>query len=220
MVQLAMFVSILGVGGLALCLANGAAAPPQAPILRWQDTTLDWANGTDRQRIQPNQIKQFQAPKQLPNDAFSLIVDGILWADSPTLSAWGIWLQTSTSQQLLVGLNGHQYVTARYCPLSLVGIAPEDCTPATEPEQGIATVWKPFHLIAPINHNNRLALHYLPAQHANRLTIRFDGEKMWDIEFELPQIPVIWGLWFIVTGSDQSFVQWTSAAIWGTIGQN
>ncbi len=218
LVRVAMTLSVGAVVVLALGLSRGAANPPRADVLYWHDQKLDWlGNNADRHNV-PDQLTTFTAPHPIPAGQFSINVQGTLFADGPSLAAWGIWLHVNSDTKLLIGLNGHQYVTARYCPIRLP-VAVEDCSPAVEPDQGIQTVWKFFHLIAPINTVNQLELHYLPTEKPDRLTIRFAGEWMWSIMFNRPQTALTWGLWAQNPTQTRTDVQWTDVRVWGTMGQ-
>ncbi len=117
---------------------------------------------------------------------------------------------------MLVGINGHQYVTVRYCNDINFDQLLTMCTPAYEPTQQIATVWKPFHLIKPINQANQLQLSLFMTR-PDRLILRFGGEWMWDIAFLRPQGPLYWGIWSVGAADPLTFVQWTAIRIWGNI---
>lgn len=213
----ALAVSIGTVSLAAVVLSHGTADPPHAQPLAWEDTTLDWLNGTQPQPIPAKRV-YYQAPQPLPPEAFSVAVEGTLLADTPTLATWGIWLTVSTDTRLLIGLNGHQYVTARYCTVN-ENTPLYACPPALEPGQGIETVWKFFHLIAPVNTRNVLELHYLPDTLPGRLMVRFDGEWMWSIQFEPGTSILTWGVWSTSSTKNQTHVQWTASRIWGRMRQ-
>lgn len=198
--------------GAALLLSLGLANPPQAQNLIWEDQELLWAGGTASSPISSD-LRWFQSPVTLPRQSFTLEVAGTLLADQSSLANWGVWIALDDGKWLIIGVNGFQYVTARYCPAELT-IPLHECTPATEPDQGIATVWKFFNRIAPINQENRLQLHYLPEELPERLTLRFAGEWMWNIAFVAPQTNLQWGLWQSSGSDDTPHLQWSSAIIW------
>lgn len=211
-VMLALALSVLLVGMGAFLLAVGASDSHRAQALLWEDTLLVWANGTNPQ----SSSQWYTSPQPLPPDEFTLEVVGILLADAPTLSAWGIWLQFAPDEWLLVGINGHQFVTARYCHEPPQDYLLMNCVPAIEPTQRIETVWKSFHLIQSINHANHIQLSKRASQ-PTLLTLRFGGEWMWDLVLNDSSAPIQWGIWALPDTTTLTFVQWTAVRFWGNI---
>lgn len=212
LVMAMLFLTITSVGGAALILASGRDDPPRATDLLWVDDTLSWVNGSAKQQLNTWDT----SPQSLPIDTFTVEVVGTLYADATTLSAWGLWFQLDDDHWLVVGINGYQYVTARYCDDIPNNFLLLSCEPAYEPTQQINTVWKFFHLIQPINQTNTIQLSRLQPD-TNVLALRFGGEWMWDIAIGEAELTGEWGIWSIDGETSLTFVQWTATRIWGNM---
>ncbi len=210
---------LFGVGsvsviGFAIALANGMADPPRASYLIWEDTPISWQKETNPK----TNLEWYVSPHPLTTvNEFTLEVEGTIQADIPTLTAWGIWFQVADERWLVVGINGHQYVTVRYCESLTWDYRLLSCMPAFEPTQQIETVWKYFHLIKPVGQPNRIQLTRL-ALRSTTLTLRFGGEWMWDVALESDFRFEKWGIWVAQPqDSSQALVLWTTIRLWGNI---
>ncbi len=208
---IASILSLVGLGASAWVLSNGAADPPRAPALIWDDMTLTWAGGTASQTI--TRSTAVTSAQALPAKLFSLEAQALLTSASDPLAAWGVWLEDAAGNRLMVAINGAQYVTARVCPKNL----PDDldsCAPLQEPNQHIRTVWKTFHLIHPRGQSNRIRLEYLPEDWTGGLRLRLNSEWMWDLPFHPPSGRVTWGLWGQPGPEAGASIRWTRVQIW------
>ena len=96
----------LTVGTLVLCA--GAADPPRADPLVWQDAALPWADGAGH---------WWQASHVAANPAadFTLTVGARWVADADTAAAWGVWLEQADGTRVLFALAVDGYWTVRRC---------------------------------------------------------------------------------------------------------
>ncbi len=204
--------SILVVGGTALLLGLGVGNPKRAANLIWIDDQLRWAAGPQPLTIDSDQTLIFTSPELLPLQTFSLEITAKIEEGSDDLVAWGIWIEISNGNWLIIAINGAQFVTARECAAYFLAKL-ETCPPLLEPNQQIQTVWKTFHHIRPIGQTNHIQLDYLPNQWTHGLTLRLNDEWMWDIPYIPPNTKPQWGIW--LQGSEKSSkIRWINTKIW------
>ncbi|NDJ87153.1 MAG: hypothetical protein GYB66_14840 [Chloroflexi bacterium] len=197
----------------ALILSLGAADPPRARNLILEDSQLTWAGGVSSLNLAPKQVVTASSPHPIDAVNFSLEGQARLSHSSDPLASWGLWLEMDNGQWLVVGVNGSQYVTVRYCPAALEYNV-TDCPPAHEPVQQISTFWKVFHHIRPRGADNHLHLVYVPERQPAYITLYLNGERMWDIAFEAQGImPRQWGLWGQGGPARMSQVTWQSVRL-------
>jgi hypothetical protein len=186
--------SVVGFAIAAWLLNQKIADPPRASISHWQDTELAWAGGNQFQSLSVDQTLIFTSPFSIPPGEFSWQGQA-LWANSSdALAAWGIWLDNGAGAWLIVAINAGGYVTARLCEPRFEGRL-ETCRPLQEPTQKIYTFWRAIHFIRPPGKTNRLHLDYLPDQWSGGLSLRLNGEWMWDLAFQRGAGNLSWGLW-------------------------
>lgn len=205
--------SILVVSGSALLLGLGVGNPKRTSNLIWIDDQLSWAEGPKPLTIDNDQTLIFTSPELLPLQTFSLEITGKIEEESDDLVAWGIWIETSRHDWLIIAINGAQFVTARLCPTH-TSAKLETCQPLLEPNQQIQTVWKTFHHIRPIGQTNHIQLDYLPDQWTHGLTLRLNDEWMWDIPYTAPTTQPQWGIWMRGGSEESSKIRWINTKIW------
>ncbi len=196
-------VSVLGFSGGAWILSQGAANPPRASQLIWEDRQMLWASTHE---LSPGETAIMPSPMLIPMGWFSLEVQATLADGSDDLAHWAIWLETAAGDWLIIAISGAQYVTARVCPPDYQRVL-VDCPATREPDQQILTYWKPFHHIRPVGQLNIIKLDYLVT---GQLTLHLNGEWMWHIPFDPPAQELQWGVWM----QGQSIMQWKRVKIW------
>ena len=201
------FLSVAFLGFSAWILYQGVSNPPRAENLLWQDNTMAWVKPST------TETEFFTSPQRLALTDFSIEVQARLLTTANPQTAWGIWLTTQDTQRLLIGINGAQYVTARLCPLDFQGQI-EQCPPAIEPNQSINTYWKFFHLIRPVGNENQIHINFFVSQKSNQLKLYLNNESMWNIEYDLSDDEVIWGLWLQPIAEQGEFIEWIQSAVW------
>ena len=92
----------------ALILRAGAADPPRAEPLVWQDAAPTWAHDA---------AGWTSAPPRAPQPAadFTLSVSARWAADADVSAAWGVWLEQADGARVLFALAAGGYWTVRRC---------------------------------------------------------------------------------------------------------
>ena len=105
----------------ALALRAGAADPPRAEPLVWQDAALTWAHGAGH---------WWRAPQRAADPAADFTLEvGARWAaEASATAAWGVWLEEQGGARVLFGVAAGGYWTVRRCaPDALPAVAVEKC---------------------------------------------------------------------------------------------
>jgi hypothetical protein len=167
-VALVAAITVLG----AVLLRLGAADPPDAGPVTWEDRALRWASGPEA-ALAANEGTWWIAPPDavLPDGAFTLEVRAQLAPDSDPSAAWGVWLEMPDGARVIYAVSGEGYLTTRRCP---AGDAPpaviEDC-PALRPEWR----WMPYPRVNPPGTANTITLHLEPS---GDVRLRLNGERL------------------------------------------
>lgn len=198
---------ILLVALVALALVRGAADPPVAGPVIWQDKTLAWLPD-DLRTLRPASGLWVPAPEAgaiSPGEPFTLTVRATLTADSDPSTAWGVWLAEDDGGVVIYALSGEGYTTTRRC---LPGLLPlvqiEDC-PAVRPEWR----WSPYNRIRAPGQPNSITLH----QESNGdIRLRINDEKLGAAPVD---ISGEWGVWARGGRDSGAVIVWESTALRG-----
>jgi hypothetical protein len=195
-----LVVMVVAVG--AILLARGAADPPVAGPVVWQDANLAWAGGPQHTILAGDGAwLAAPPPARLPGDAFTLAVRARLCAESDPGAAWGVWLAAGDGARMVYAISGDGLVTTRRCPVP----APRDINacPAARPEWR----WMPYPRLALPGASNTIALHREPY---GAVRLRLNDEK-------LGAAPVAvtgeWGVWVGGGRADRAILTWESAEL-------
>ncbi len=168
---------VVGVAIAALLLARGAADPPLAGPITWEDRALSWA--------QPAGWSAAPADVSIPANAFTLDVRARQPADAGPLAAWGVWLAADDGSRVIYALNAAGYITTRACPPDpFPPITLEDC-PALRPEWR----WSPYPRVNPPGSANTITLH---RESSGAIRLRLNGEQL---GVSPVQTTGAWGVW-------------------------
>jgi hypothetical protein len=196
-------VVVLLTAGGALLLALGAADPPLAGPLAWEETELAWAGGPSL-RLDAGASAWYTAPPsaRLPVGAFTLDVRARLSPESDPGTAWGVWLERPDGARVIYALSGEQYTTTRVCPTAPPA-ALEDC-PALRPEWR----WMPYPLIHTPGTANRITLH---REQPGAVRLRLNDERMGIAPVALSGR---WGLWARGGRAGVTVIDWQWARLY------
>lgn len=195
----------LVVAGGAIILGLGAADPPVAGPVIWEDTALAWAAGPVL-TLEPGAGRWLIGPPEaaLPGEAFTLGVRARLSADSDPGAAWGVWLEAADGTRVIYAISGEGYVTTRRCPAGdLPEVAIEAC-PAVRPEWR----WTDYPRLHAPGEVNEIVLHLERAG----VRLRLNRERMGVSPVERTGR---WGVWARGGRETGAALEWLSAAVRG-----
>lgn len=185
----------------ALLLRLGAADPPVAGPVIWEQAGLGWAGGPVM-ALDPGGSAWFPAPDEaaLPGGAFTLDVRARLDGESDPGAAWGVWLETIDGARVIYAASGEGYITTRTCPPGHTG--PIDACPALRPDWR----WMPYPRVNPPGQRNTITLHQEPS---GAIRLRLNGEILGAAPVERSGR---WGVWVRGGRSARADIIWEGAS--------
>jgi hypothetical protein len=167
----------------AILLARGAANPPVAGPVVWEDPNAAWTVTLEAGR---GAWWLFMEPEsRLPAGDFTAEVQARFSADSDPSAAWGVWILSPDDSTVLYAISGEGYVTTRRCPPNQNPETDIEACPALRPEWR----WMPYPRVLPPGQRNTITLHREPS---GDIRFRLNGEI-------LGAAPVdrdgAWGVW-------------------------
>jgi len=202
--------TLVGVGAVflvvmvgALLLRLGAADPPTAPDLRWQDHRLQWASGPSI-TVPSGEDRWFDPPTAAAlENSFTLHLRARLSADSDPATAWGVWIETGDGMRVIYAISGERYTTTRLCPPEPPAEI-EDC-PALHPDWR----WMEYNRLHGPGDINQITLH---TESPGMIRLRLNNERMGIAPI---QISGRWGVWVRGGREAPGTITWAWAAVYG-----